>query len=430
MAIARVASVLTGVGRNGGTSASIDSTGANLIVVGVAWLATSSQTLSDSKGNTWTALTLPSGTSNDPNTRLYYCSSPTVGTGHTFTITGTNVYSTLWAIAYSGAETSSVLDAQNSASDNFSPTTLGSGSVTPSADGAVVVSGLATFINATNPTVSGGAISRLGFLNAVANQTYTVSYADEIQTTATARTATWSWTTGNRAVATIAAFKAAAAGSGVTGPVGLATETDLALALAPGAAVGAVGLASETDTAFARAALQLRAVGLASETDAALALAGRLIRPAGLAAEADTAFALDPGAQPGIVGTASETDTALPLAGRAIRPTGLATEADAALALVARGLAPVGLAAETDTAFALFASGPQPVGLAVETDQALALAGSGGQIISLGGRRGGGRAERERRERIAAEVDQLTKDELREVSAMLLAIFETEVFHG
>jgi hypothetical protein len=222
----------------------------------------------------------------------------------------------------------------------------------------------------------------------------------------------------------------AAAGGGVTGPVGLATETDTAFALAPGAAVGAVGLASETDTAFARAALQLRAVGLASETDAALALAGRLIRPAGLAAEADTAFALDPGAQPGIVGTASETDTALPLAGRAIRPTGLATEADAALALVARGLAPVGLAAETDTAFALFASGPQPVGLAVETDQALALAGSGGQIISLGGRRGGGRAERERRERIAAEVDQLTKDELREVSAMLLAIFETEVFHG
>ncbi len=85
-----IAHVLLPGGVNGGdtTGTPIDTTGANLLIFGVSYLDGSAPTISDSKSNTWTALTatLPS-TSGD--IRIYYAKNPTVGAGHTFSATGT-----------------------------------------------------------------------------------------------------------------------------------------------------------------------------------------------------------------------------------------------------------------------------------------------------------------------------------------------------
>ena len=88
---------------NGGASSAIDTTGANLIVVMASYYRTvPASDFTDSKGNTWTALTeriLP-----DIAARIFYCVNPTVGTGHTFSFAdgGTAFYSSFGVRAYWG----------------------------------------------------------------------------------------------------------------------------------------------------------------------------------------------------------------------------------------------------------------------------------------------------------------------------------------
>ena len=120
MAIGVVASTGKAGTQNGVTSNAIDTTGANLIVLAVSYYGGLGNTLiagevSDSKGNTWTALT-NRGSNNAGNVRLFYCSNPTVGSGHTFTASdsgGGGTYPSLFAIALSGAKTSSPFDLEN-----------------------------------------------------------------------------------------------------------------------------------------------------------------------------------------------------------------------------------------------------------------------------------------------------------------------------
>ena len=77
-------------GGAGGSTGSVDTTGATiLIAVGVADSGTPS--ITDSKGNTWNSLTQVGGSfPTYHRCRLYYVENPTVGTGHTFTVAGTN----------------------------------------------------------------------------------------------------------------------------------------------------------------------------------------------------------------------------------------------------------------------------------------------------------------------------------------------------
>lgn len=138
----------------GVTSDAINTTGANLIVVSVAWFAGGdSIVFSDSKGNTWTPLTAITGGATVVGV-LYYCFNPTVGSGHTFSVAQGNIelgiYPSLCVTAWSGIA-SSPFDTENGIGDS-SWTTINTGSIAPS-PGTLVIAGLAFGSN------SGGTIS-------------------------------------------------------------------------------------------------------------------------------------------------------------------------------------------------------------------------------------------------------------------------------
>jgi hypothetical protein len=65
---------------------------------------TFSPTVTDSNGNTWVALTVHN-TSNFAH-RFWYVASPTVGAGHTFTVSGSQTYPAIMVSAWSGAHAS------------------------------------------------------------------------------------------------------------------------------------------------------------------------------------------------------------------------------------------------------------------------------------------------------------------------------------
>jgi hypothetical protein len=96
----------TGTANNTGgvtTTTGIDTTGANLLVVGANYDYTLTPTLSESKGNScWVALPEYGGAPSQKS-RLYYCVSPTnVGPNHTFTINTGTFGATVFVAAFSG----------------------------------------------------------------------------------------------------------------------------------------------------------------------------------------------------------------------------------------------------------------------------------------------------------------------------------------
>lgn len=193
--------------RNGITTPSIDTTGADLIVIGVGSYQTA-PTLTDSKGNVWTALTK---SASNAVSQIYYCQSPTVGAGHTFTVTGTNTYSNLSVAAFSGSVASpfDVLSVANSTG-----TTVNPGSITPSADNELV------FFIGCSQTGTAESFS-VGTLDSLASgSSVNVGIADGyvIQTTAAAINPTFTATSNGTfpLSASIASFKAASGGTSVS----------------------------------------------------------------------------------------------------------------------------------------------------------------------------------------------------------------------
>ena len=128
------------------TTTGIDTTGANLIVV-VATSYLSSNTPTDNKGNTYTALT---GGEAAIRQRMFYCASPTVGTGHTFTQTS-GYGADLLVLAFSGMS-STPLDQQNYTES--SGTSASSGSITTSQANTIIVTSASGYANAPS-SVSG-----------------------------------------------------------------------------------------------------------------------------------------------------------------------------------------------------------------------------------------------------------------------------------
>lgn len=188
------------VGTSGATSAAaattsaIDTTGANLIVVGAT--GSSAFTVTDSKGNTWTALT---ETGIGIDSQLYYCLNPTVGSGHTFTNTAS--YPTVHVVAVSGAAASSVFDVE-SVSSTGSP-----GSVTPSVNGSLLVTVEVNDSSADFASAISGGFTMLTGQPFTGGQNYGGRMAYLIQTTAAAISPTWTFAGGISS--TIASFKPA-----------------------------------------------------------------------------------------------------------------------------------------------------------------------------------------------------------------------------
>lgn len=200
---------------NGFTSGNIDTSGATLLVAVASWFnGVGDPVLTDSKSNTWAGRTeqrVLAGV--NYSCRIYdVVSSPTVGSGHNFIITGTATFCSIYVLAFSGTDAFDQQNGANTASSVVS--SLTPGSVTPGFDNEVLVAGLCLREAITSSTIA----ASLGFtitdqLPGVGSQYLGGAAAYLIETTAAAKNPQWSWTTSSEAAAVIATYKAAAGGA-------------------------------------------------------------------------------------------------------------------------------------------------------------------------------------------------------------------------
>lgn len=196
----------TGAGglNNDVTTSPIDTTGATLLVI-VEGRAGAVVTPTDSKGNTWTKLNTVTGVA---ISAIYYSANPTVGTGHTFTVTGSGNFPALTVAAFSGVVAVSPFD-QQSVGDTGTVTSIQPHSVTPSENNELIVTGLeiSGVVGSLAVDSSFTIIDNIPFVN---SNSFGVALAYLVQGTAAAVNPTWSWTTSTNVACTIATFKASA----------------------------------------------------------------------------------------------------------------------------------------------------------------------------------------------------------------------------
>lgn len=186
------------------TTAGVNTTGASLLIVCVSSFNNSNATgVSDSKGNTWTALTRRDA-GVPQYQRIWYAVNPTVGTGHTFSYADSTGHApALVAAAYSGTATSSPFDVENGA--GVTGTSLQTGSVTPANAGSLIVTALNLNLGSGTATIDSG------FTVQVTNSNNGVHdgiiYADLIETSIVAKNPTWTPSGSAQMAAAIAVFK-------------------------------------------------------------------------------------------------------------------------------------------------------------------------------------------------------------------------------
>lgn len=187
-------------GVNGGESGTFDSSGADLIVVSVSsFNLSAAPVVTDNKGNgTYNQLTSING--NVRQTIYYVRGAITVGSGHTITTTGTNIFSVTIAHAFSGSQ---AFDAQNGATSSSSP--LATGAVVPSVNGALVFSAIAQSGIPSGITIPSGFTTGPNVSYSPGNN-FGNGSAYYIQPTAGSINPSWSWTGTMDAAAAVAVF--------------------------------------------------------------------------------------------------------------------------------------------------------------------------------------------------------------------------------
>src|SRR4051812_3822094 len=110
-----IAHIGAGLGVNGGTTSSIDTTGANFIEVVVgSYNNATAPVLTDSKSNSYGSPVLSGNTgASGVRHEVYKIESPSVGSGHTFTLTGSGTFCSLCAAAFGTVLSASALDQSN-----------------------------------------------------------------------------------------------------------------------------------------------------------------------------------------------------------------------------------------------------------------------------------------------------------------------------
>lgn len=194
------------------TTGSIDTTGADLLLH-VADSPNNYNYATDSKSNTWVNNAQFKNTVGAFFARLNHVLAPSsVGTGHTFSTTPNIFYLGLNAASFSGVD---VLDqAQSVKEDTAAATThaASAGAVTPTVDGCLVVTAICFIADpGTLGVPSGFSILDSPYDPAT---TWPVAWAYEIQTTATARTPSWTSTNSVASCGATIVFRQTAGGGG------------------------------------------------------------------------------------------------------------------------------------------------------------------------------------------------------------------------
>lgn len=193
---------------SGATTAGINTTTADFIVIAVTGYGASSWTVTDSQSNTWTAGTKYDATAQNPSVQLYYCTNPTTNASHTFTLSGSAVYGRINAAAFSGVAATSPLETANSGTATVASGSISSGSVTPSLNNSLLIAA-GGFGSATGPGFNGTpAFTALDESTGLGGSDYSTGFAYYVQATAASISSGWAWGAGSGdTVASITAFK-------------------------------------------------------------------------------------------------------------------------------------------------------------------------------------------------------------------------------
>lgn len=190
-------------------------TSGNLIVVAVtSYGATQTcNTVTDTKGNTYTKIGSVNRSPGDDTIDLFYAKNITGGASHRIDVTMANTENIGIAMSeYSGADTSSPLDTNNN-SGNGTGSTATSGSITPSVNNCLIFVG-GTDQRLATTTVTAGSGYTLRAMAGTADNSVRVYSEDQIQSTAAAITGDFAIGTSVTWAASIAAFKPAVGGGG------------------------------------------------------------------------------------------------------------------------------------------------------------------------------------------------------------------------
>jgi hypothetical protein len=163
--------------------------GANLCVAALGYWGNGvgPGTVTDDEGNTWTALTEYTNSNEASDVRLFYSQGLVTSSAHTFTSTAATA--SISVECWSGARASPLDQSTGSGSDAV--TTKAPGSLTPSEDGALVISALGVYASpATGYAATGGFTVTGTAWNASWNGG---AIGHLVQTTAAAANPTWSW---------------------------------------------------------------------------------------------------------------------------------------------------------------------------------------------------------------------------------------------
>ena len=189
------------------TSSAINTSGNNLLLFGVSYLdSAGTPTVSDSKGNTWVQCSIGSGVY-VASAVMFYCKNPTVGSGHTFTVTDASSpsYCCAHVATFNNVDTASPFDVQSSVSDG--PGTSGQpGSITPTQNGELLYTLLGPADTIVSPSIN-SSFTLLDFVDIASGTNFGLASAYRVQAVAAAINPTWSWTNSERTNKLIASFK-------------------------------------------------------------------------------------------------------------------------------------------------------------------------------------------------------------------------------
>jgi hypothetical protein len=192
------------------TTGSLNTTGATLLTMcstGFPSNWTTGAWASDSKSNTWQYLTFQKPSFADTQLQIAYVYGPTVGSGHTFTFTGSGALTiNVEALAWNNTLTSSsVFDKQNGATNNAA-TSLSTGNVTPSIANELLLTCWGT--GGTGGSNLGLAVNNsFSIIDTQCQSSQCIGIADLIDTGTSAIAATWSQTGSQEVGASIGTFE-------------------------------------------------------------------------------------------------------------------------------------------------------------------------------------------------------------------------------
>lgn len=180
---------------SGGTTAAINCTGANLIVIPVQFFTGGGATISsltDSSGNTYTVRGSPPGV-NQATITVADKISPSVSSSMTFTLAGTGIFATMTVMCFHDTTGTPTFDTiqTNDAPTGSTSLQAGASAITPGANNALVISGLSTGGTGTPTVNSGFTIAAQLPVDGGVYESGSGAYL--VQATAAAINPIWSW---------------------------------------------------------------------------------------------------------------------------------------------------------------------------------------------------------------------------------------------